>query len=88
MASEAEKARDLKLRRMAANRGCKLVKSRRRNPAKPDYGRYGLADAQTGEPVFGFARTRVKASAEEIEKFLKSSLRLSWKRSLRQPNGG
>jgi len=34
--------------------------------------------------VFGFARTRVKASAEEIEEYLKSSLRLSWKRSLRQ----
>lgn len=82
MPSEAEKARDLRLRRMAANRGCRLVKSRRRNPDKADYGRYGLADAQTGEWVFGFARTRVKASAEEIEEYLKSSLRLSLKRSL------
>ena len=87
MASEADKARDLRLRRMAANRGCRLVKSRRRNPGKPDYGRYGLADAQTGEPVFGFARTRVRASAEEIEEFLKSSLRLSWKRSLGRGKG-
>ncbi len=83
MPSEAEKARDRKLRSMAANRGCRLVKSRRRNPDKPDFGRYGLADAQTGEPVFGFRRNRVKATATEIEEFLRSSLRLSWKRSLR-----
>ncbi len=68
---------------MAANRGCTLVKSRRRNPERADYGRYGLKDAQTGEPVFGFARTRVKAT-DEIEEFLRSSLRLSLKRSLRK----
>lgn len=83
MPSEADKARDRKLRSMAANRGCKLIKSRRRNPDKPDFGRYGLVDAQTARPVFGFRRTRVKATAADIEEFLRSSLMLSWKRSLR-----
>jgi hypothetical protein len=79
-----EKNRDLSLRRMAANRGLRLVKSRRRNPAAADYGRYGLLDAETKEKVFGFARTRVKASPEEVEDFLRDSAAESWKRSLRK----
>ena len=53
----ANKERDEALREMAANRGCKLVKSRRRKPGG-DYGLYGLADRKTGKKVFGFAGRR------------------------------
>ncbi|MBA3676479.1 MAG: hypothetical protein H0W74_03650 [Sphingosinicella sp.] len=78
------KNRDLALRRLAANRGLRLVKSKRRNPDAADYGRYGLLDPDTKEKVFGFARTRVKASPEEIEEYLRNDVRDSWKRSLRK----
>ena len=44
------------LREMAANRGCKLVKSRRRKPGG-DFGRYGLKDAKSGNEVLGFGVT-------------------------------
>ena len=69
---------------MAANRGLRLVKSRRRNPEAADFGRYGLLDAETKDKVFGYARTRVKASREEVEEFLRSSDEDSWKRSVRK----
>ena len=71
------------LRRIARNRGLRLVKSRRRNPKHADFGRYGLIDAESGDKVFGFARTRVKATADEIEEWLRQDTAADWKRSLR-----
>ena len=69
------------LRDMAANRGCKLVKSRRRK-AGGDFGRYGLKDGKTGQEVFGFGDDGLTASAEQIEQWLRGGAVAEWKRSL------
>ncbi|MFL6858419.1 MAG: GNAT family N-acetyltransferase [Allosphingosinicella sp.] len=75
-------AEDDWLRDMAANRGCRLVKSRRRKPGG-DYGRYGLRDPKTGQDVYGFGADGLTATAEEIEAYLRGGLAASWKQSLR-----
>jgi len=70
---------DDQLREMAAHRGLKLVKSRRRKPGG-DFGRYGLKDAK-GEPVFGFGKDALTATAEEIEAHLRGASRDTWGKS-------
>jgi ribosomal protein S18 acetylase RimI-like enzyme len=79
----ADPDRDETLRDMAANRGCRLVKSRKRKPGG-DYGRYGLRDAKTGQDVYGFGARGLTATAEDIENYLRGGLRSSWKQSLRE----
>jgi GNAT superfamily N-acetyltransferase len=80
----ADADRDEMLRDMAANRGCRLVKSRKRTPGSGDYGRYGLRDAGTGQDVYGFGARGLTATAEDIENYLRGGLRSSWKQSLRE----
>lgn len=75
--SEADDA----LREMAANRGCRLRKSRRRKPGG-DFGRFGLVDAKTGREVFGFGSKGLTATAEEIQGFLRGGAAGEWKSSL------
>lgn len=70
------------LREMAANRGFRLVRSRRRKPGG-DFGRYGLADAKTGKQLFGFGKAGLEASAEEIEEHLRGRSESTWQGSLR-----
>jgi ribosomal protein S18 acetylase RimI-like enzyme len=77
----AEPTEDEALRDMAANRGCRLVKSRRRKPGG-DYGRYGLADPKSGKKLFGFGKDGLEASADEIEDFLRGRTLSTWKGSL------
>lgn len=69
------------LREMAKVRGFKLVKSRRRKPGG-DYGRYGLADAKSGKACYGIGERGLKATAEEIEQFLRGRSKADWKSSL------
>ena len=69
------------LRDMAANRGCKLVKSRVRTPGRGDYGRYGLRDAKTGRDVFGVGKKGLTGSPEEVEAFLRGDAAATWKAS-------
>jgi ribosomal protein S18 acetylase RimI-like enzyme len=78
----AESDRDKMLRDMAANRGCRLVKSRRRKPGAGDYGRYGLEDPASGRKVFGFGKNGLTATPEEIESWLRGSAASEWKSSL------
>ncbi|HEX2763276.1 MAG TPA: GNAT family N-acetyltransferase [Allosphingosinicella sp.] len=78
----AEADRDAKLREAAANRGLKLVKSRRRTPGVGDYGRYGLADA-SGRKLFGFGEGGLTATPDEIEAWLQKGLAANWKSSLK-----
>src|SRR3954468_21336993 len=80
----ADADRDEMLREMAANRGCRLVKSRKRTPGSGDYGRYGLRNAKTGQDVYGFAAGGLTATAEDIENYLRGGLRSSWRQSLRE----
>jgi mannose-6-phosphate isomerase-like protein (cupin superfamily) len=76
---------DDQLREMAAHRGLKLAKSRRRKPGG-DYGLYGLKDAG-GAPVFGFGEDGFTASAEDIEAYLRDSVRATWGESAeREPD--
>ena len=75
-------AEDDALRDMAANRGCRLVKSRRRKPGG-DFGRYGLKDAKSGRELLGFGPKGLTATAEEVESFLRGGATASWKGSLR-----
>lgn len=69
------------LREMAANRGCKLQKSRRRK-AGGDFGRYGLKDAKTDAEILGFGPKGLTATADEIRDFLRSGAVAGWKSSL------
>jgi len=73
---------DEALRELAENRGCKLVKSRVRTPGRGDYGRFGLKDAKTGREVFGFGRTGLIATPEEIEQFLRGNAAATWQSSV------
>jgi ribosomal protein S18 acetylase RimI-like enzyme len=81
-----EADRDKMLREMAANRGLRLVKSRRRKPGG-DYGRYGLKEAATGKEAFGFGANGLTASADEIEAHLRDFMVADWKTSLKQAVG-
>lgn len=75
--------RDTLLKDMAANRGCKLVKSRKRTPGTGDYGRYGLKDAASDREVFGFgAAGLLTATPDEIEAWLRKGALSDWKSSL------
>ena len=65
------------LREMAANRGCRLRRSRRRKPGG-DYGRYGLIDAKTGREVFGFGPDGLTASADDLRAFLRGGSASGW----------
>lgn len=78
MASET----DDKLRDMAAHRGFRLVKSRRRK-AGGDFGLYGLKDAD-GKLAFGMEKDALTASAGEIEAFLRDATRATWTKSAGQ----
>lgn len=73
MASE----RDEDLRESARNRGLRLVKSRRRKKGG-DFGKYGLKDAR-GKELFGFGKTGLTASAEDVEAYLRGAMRSDWK---------
>jgi ribosomal protein S18 acetylase RimI-like enzyme len=77
----AEGEGDEALRDMARNRGCRLVRSRRRKPGG-DFGRYGLKDAATGKDVFGFGPEGLTATAEEVESFLRGGLAAEWRQSV------
>ncbi len=80
-AAMADKERDTMLREMAQNRGLKLVKSRRRKPGG-DFGRYGLTDGKTGRECLGFGEDGLTATDAEVEAYLRSGERATWKRSL------
>jgi ribosomal protein S18 acetylase RimI-like enzyme len=79
----SDEDREKMLKGMAANRGCKLVKSRRRKAGTGDFGRFGLRDAGSDRNVFGFgADGLLTATADEIEAFLRKGAVADWKSSL------
>jgi GNAT superfamily N-acetyltransferase len=75
------------LAELARNRGLKLKRSRVRTPDKPGFGMFGLTDA-ADEPVFGIRGKRaLRATAEEIETYLRGLERDDWRKSLREAGG-
>lgn len=72
--------KDQTLREMAAHRGFKLVKSRRRKVGAGDYGKYGLTDVG-GKPLLGISDEGLTASLEDIEAFLRKGATNTWKAS-------
>ncbi|NJB99091.1 MULTISPECIES: cupin domain-containing protein [Sphingomonas] len=76
---------DDELRAMAAHRGLKLVKSRRRKPGG-DFGRYGLKDAG-GAEIFGVGADGLTADAEAIRGFLRGGMRSDWSISVETTPG-
>ena len=81
-------AADDALRDMAANRGCRLVKSRVRTPGRGDYGKFGLKDLKTGKEVLGFGRKGLTATAQEIEAFLRGGAASAWQSSIGKTPAG
>lgn len=82
MSDEADR-----LAEMARNRGLKLRRSRVRSPHKPGFGMFGLTDTN-GEPVFGIRGKRaLRATADEIETYLRSAEVGDWKASLKASGG-
>lgn len=76
-----------RLAEMARNRGLKLLRSRVRTPGKPGFGCYGLAD-QNDDAVFGVrGKKALRATAEEIEDYLRGTETGDWKKSLRAVGG-
>lgn len=69
-----------RLRAMAAHRGLKLLRSRKRTPGVGDYGKFGLTDA-AGKAVLGIEARGLSATAEEIEDYLRLSSKAAWKRA-------
>lgn len=67
------------LRDMAAHRGYKLIRSRRRKPGG-DFGLFGLRNA-AGEPAFGMVKGELTATAAQIEAFLRDGTRATWSKS-------
>ena len=77
----ADKERDAMLREMAQHRGFRLVKSRRRK-AGGDFGMYGLTEVKSGRECLGFGAEGLTATDAEVEAYLRSGERATWKRSL------
>ena len=71
------------MRALAASRGLRLVKGRGRSVGQRDYGKYGLEDAKTGHKVMGFGNRGVKASLDEVERFLAGNEDALWEASLK-----
>jgi hypothetical protein len=61
-----DKARENRLRRMAARQGLKLRRSARRDPLAADYGLYWLSDAKTDR----VKSPKAGISLDEIERYL------------------
>jgi hypothetical protein len=64
----AEKVREARLRRMARRQGLKLIRSRRRDPLAPDFGRYALVDPDTNRSVAGVG----SMTLDDVETWLSS----------------
>jgi hypothetical protein len=64
----AEKARENRVRRMAARRGLMLQKSRRRDPRAWDYGSYWLVDAERNTLAFPDEHG---GSLDDMERYLR-----------------
>lgn len=69
--TQAEKTRQIRLRRMAERQGLVLRKSRRRDPLALDYDRWKILD-ENGKTIAGADKAgRPTMTIDEIETYLK-----------------
>ena len=68
--SNANKIREITLRRVAERRGLRLRRSRRRDPRALGFGLYRLERTDTDETVFGDGPGGFAATLDEAEAFL------------------
>ena len=74
---------DAALREIAANRGMRVVRSRRRKPGAGDYGKLGLTDRE-GRRLLGFAEDgSLTATAAEVAAYLRRDENATWAESVR-----
>ncbi len=66
----ADKARENRLRRVAARQGLYLMKSRARDPEAPDFGTYMLTDPSTNFLVTSGLQTGYGLSLDDVERAL------------------
>ncbi|MGY1845512.1 hypothetical protein [Modestobacter sp. SYSU DS0875] len=64
--SPEEKVKENRLRRVAARRGLKLTRSRRRDPRALDYGRYWLTEVRSNAP----ASPESGLTLDQVEEYL------------------
>ena len=69
-----DKVRENRPRRVAARRGLRLEKSRRRDADATGFGGYRLADAVAGGVVLGDERHEFGATLDEVEAALERGL--------------
>lgn len=69
--TETDKVKENRLRRVAARRGMRLEKSKRRDPKAIDFGGYMLIDAATNSVVTGGSPYAYSASLDDIDEYLK-----------------
>jgi hypothetical protein len=69
------KSREVQVRRVAARRGYRLMKSPRRDKLAFDFGRYLLVDAFRDRVVYGDQPFRFSATLDEITNFLDDPVR-------------
>jgi hypothetical protein len=69
---QEEKTREVRLRRMAYQRGYRLIRSGRRDPQAVDFNRYALFDVRTGGAVNPAIADRwiYSWSLDQVEDFL------------------
>lgn len=65
---------------MAAHRGLKLARSRKRKPGTGHYGLYGLTDS-SGKPLFGIGDDGLTATPEIIRDYLRKAEVSTWAQS-------
>ncbi len=68
------------LRAIAAHRGLKLLRSRKRTPGVGDFGKFGLTDA-AGKALLGIGDAGLTATASEVAQYLRGGAAKSWKLS-------
>jgi hypothetical protein len=72
-----------KVRALADSAGYRLVRGRGKVVGAKDWGRYGLENARTGHKAFGFGNRGVKATLDEVERFLRGGDAAIFEASLR-----
>jgi hypothetical protein len=69
-ATQGEKVRELRLRRMAERQGLALHKSRRRDPRAIDFGGWMIVDVSTNSIVAGELGTGHAMDLDQVEAYL------------------